>query len=141
MPAADAGFHTTPSTSALGCCHGPGKADSSGTDRGEKEPVVSRVDDSLRSVVPDDESCARARAGPSPTRRAKARLESLGFIDQHDGDVVLDSIAQPAPFTGEGLFGLPVCKLASALGADEDLEQFGVDGHGSPGSGRNIVSQ
>src|SRR5204863_348629 len=57
------------------------------------------------------------------------RLKRLRLIDQHDGNVVLDGIDQPARVTGEGFRIEAMLEGAFALGADEDLEQVGREAH------------
>jgi hypothetical protein len=83
--------------------------------------AVSRVDDSLRRADPGDDSWAVDDAGAKAQKAASARLESLSFIDQHDGDVVFDAIPQSAPVAEKILLGFSVLELAFAIRADENL--------------------
>src|SRR5437667_8906958 len=56
--------------------------------------------------------------------------EGLRLIDEHDGDVVLDRVNQPAVVTDErfGWLGA-VLERAFAFRADENLEQVGGETH------------
>jgi hypothetical protein len=90
-----------------------------------RKRAASRVDDCSRRVV--SESCADT--GPATKARsvASARLEALGFIDQHYGNTVLNAIAQPARVAPEILFLFPVLEISLAFRTDEDFEKLGID--------------
>jgi hypothetical protein len=65
-------------------------------------------------------TCPRA----PPARSAdSAKLERSRLIDQHDGDVVADSVAQPALVAQQRLFFFAILELALALGTHEYFEE------------------
>src|SRR2546426_1968427 len=70
-------------------------------------------------------------AADSRTAKATPRsLERLRLIDQHDGDVVLDRVDQPARVAHQLLGGrLAVLQWAFALGTDKDVEEVGREAH------------
>src|SRR5207244_12108757 len=84
--------------------------------------------------------CATGSVGPSRPcdgrldAPGKGSLEPLGFIDEHDRDVVLDPIAQLARPTHERVLCLGQDHLALALRTGEDLQQLLADGHGPSSS-------
>ena len=57
-------------------------------------------------------------------------VDGLGLVDQHDRDVVLDGVAALEAGVVEGVLVLEVEQGALVVGAGEDLEQLGVEGHG-----------
>ena len=65
-------------------------------------------------------------------------VDRLGLVDEHDRDVVLDGVAALQPRVVERVLVLEVQERALVVGAGEDLEQLGVEGHGwdSLGGGR-----
>src|SRR6266536_4515727 len=70
-------------------------------------------------------------ASPIPTvPHSNLPSEGLRLIDQHDRDVVLDRVDQPAGVTGKLLDGSgAVLERPLALWADEDLEEIGREAH------------
>src|SRR5438093_11998945 len=83
--------------------------------------------------------CATSSAGPGrpsapPEAPGSGSLEPLGFIDEHDRDVVLDPIAELARPADERVLRLGQDHLALALRAGEDLQQLLADGHGPSSS-------
>src|SRR6266487_5938118 len=76
---------------------------------------------------------ARARIairsrGPS-VHRSIIPSEALRLIDQHDGNVVLDGVDQPAGVTSERFRIEAMLERSFALGADENLEEVGREAH------------
>src|SRR5439155_6592431 len=63
--------------------------------------------------------------------RASGSRWLLGFLDQHDRDVVPDGVPVPALQAHDDLFLLPVLDVTPAVRADQDLQQPLVDGHAS----------
>jgi hypothetical protein len=55
--------------------------------------------------------------------------QGLGFIDQHDGDLIPDLIEELALVAGQALLFLGEAHLPFAFRAYQDIEQFGVDRH------------
>ncbi len=79
-------------------------------------------------------SCAARAWGKVIKATSPARitdLEWLGFIDQHDRNAVLNSVAQSAPMAQEGIFILAILELPLAFWADQYLQQLLIQ-HGSP---------
>src|SRR5690554_5915861 len=56
--------------------------------------------------------------------------DGLGLVDEHDRDVVGDGVPALQPGVVEALLVLEVEERTLVLGAGEDLEQLGVEGHG-----------
>src|SRR5437899_2442042 len=54
--------------------------------------------------------------------RASGARWLLGFLDQHDRDVVPDGVPVPALQAHDDLLRLPVLDLAPAVGADQDVQ-------------------
>src|SRR5438067_2127435 len=138
---------STSSTSGWPWCSGA----ASGRTSTERRRGASRARSAdTRGVVsttsPRKLVCATSSAGPSrpwvpPSGRGgpgepppNGSLEPLGFIDEHDRDVVLDPIAQLARPAYERVLRLGQDHLALALRAGEDLEQLLADGHGPSSS-------
>src|SRR3989442_2221921 len=73
---------------------------------------------------------AASRTLRPTVRRSDRPSEGLRLIDQHDGDVVFDGIAEATRVTDQ-LFGGrgAVLQRSLALGADEDREEVGRETH------------
>jgi hypothetical protein len=67
------------------------------------------------------------------TENRKQLFERFGLFDEHDGDIVLDFIEEATLLADEAVFLLGQPKVALALGAGQDFQQFFIDGHNSPG--------
>src|SRR5258708_24809424 len=59
-------------------------------------------------------------------------FERLGFVDQHDRDVVPDGVTQSQSRVVERVFIGEVVERAFVLGAGQDLEEVRVEGHQLP---------
>jgi hypothetical protein len=70
--------------------------------------------------LPVDDNCAPA---PPARRLATAKLERSRLIDQHDGNVVAHSVAEPARVADENLLRFTIFERRLALGTYEDFEQ------------------
>src|SRR2546421_4578187 len=73
-----------------------------------------------------------AALAPAGARRAcprGSRLQRLRLVHQHDGDVVLDPVHQPARLANDLLLLFAELELALALRAGEDLLELLRDGH------------
>src|SRR2546430_8508283 len=73
-----------------------------------------------------------AALAPAGARRAPpraARLQRLRLVHQHDGDVVVDPVHQPARLANDLLLLFAELELALALRAGEDLLELLRDGH------------
>src|SRR2546423_7516886 len=73
-----------------------------------------------------------AALAPAGARRASpraSRLQRLRLVHQHDGDVVLDPVHQPARLANDLLLLFAELELALALRAGEDLLELLRDGH------------
>src|SRR3989441_7130360 len=73
-----------------------------------------------------------AAPAPGGARRASpraSRLQRLRLVHQHDGDVVLDPVHQPARLANDLLLLFAELELALALRAGEDLLELLRDGH------------
>src|SRR3954464_15254451 len=55
--------------------------------------------------------------------------ERLGFVDQHDGDAVLDGVHKAAGLADQRLRSGPVLQLTLAFRADQNLEELGGQSH------------
>ncbi len=62
--------------------------------------------------------------------------ERLGFVDEHDGDAVLDRVHEAAGSADQRLGRLAILELAFAPGADENLQQLGGQCHGVSVAGK-----
>ena len=56
-------------------------------------------------------------------------VDSLGFVDEHDRDVVSHGVAALEARVVQGALVLEVEERALVLGAGEDLEQLCIQGH------------
>jgi len=56
--------------------------------------------------------------------RPRLVTERFRFVDEHDGDVILDRVSEPAGFAIEGFILDPVKQITPAPGTDKDLEEF-----------------
>ena len=64
------------------------------------------------------------------SQRVFGVVDGLGFVDEHDRDVVLHEVAPLQPRVVERVLVGEVQQRALVLGAGEDLEQFRVERHG-----------
>jgi hypothetical protein len=60
------------------------------------------------------------------------------FVDEHDGDIVLDLIKQPAPVADQPVLRVIETDLSLALGASQDIQEFLTDGHFSSFTGETL---
>src|ERR671935_737110 len=79
----------------------------------------------MRSGPPGRGAAVGRRASPRASR-----LERLRLVHEHDGDVVLDAIHQPARLADDLLLLLAELELALALRAGEDLLELRRHRHG-----------
>src|SRR5881296_4303240 len=78
----------------------------------------------MRSGPPGREVAGARRASPRASR-----LQRLRLVHEHDGDVVLDPVHQPARLANDLLLLFAEIELALALRAGEDLPELLRDGH------------
>src|SRR5882724_8230069 len=73
---------------------------------------------------------ALAPAAARPASPRASRPQRFRLVHQHDGDVVLDAVHQPAGLADDLLPVLAELQLALALRAGQDLLELRRDGHG-----------
>src|SRR5262245_43933513 len=83
----------------------------------------------VRTTSPRKLVCTTSTAG------APVSLDTAGFIDEHDRDVVLYRIQELAAPADEPVLARGQRHLALALRTGEDLQQLLADGHGDLSSG------
>src|SRR5438876_3833127 len=95
------------------------------------------ADDSTTASMPDRSTRSISASSSSALTRNLASGRLLGFVDQHDGDVVFHGVdVATLPHAIDLLLGLAILDLAVAVGTDQDLEKLLIEGHRVP-SGRD----
>jgi hypothetical protein len=60
--------------------------------------------------------------------------DGLGFLDQHDGDIVANLVTQSAVVTDQTVLTLVQINITFALGADQNVQQVLGNGHATSSS-------
>ena len=97
----------------------------------EHVEAVEHVVGSTPTVRPRTWALMPSASALASSRSCSAVVDRLGLVDQHDRDVLADGVAPLQAGVVERVLVGEVEQRALVLGAGEDLEELGVECHGS----------